>query len=206
MNNLKIYVWPKRAILGFAAVSILFLIGSSFSGCKMATETPEPPVAEKIPKELTIHGDTRVDNYYWLNERDNPKVIEYLTAENEYKDAVMKHTESFQKKLYDEIVGRIKKTDMSVPYKEHGYYYYRRYEEGGEYPIYCRKKGSMEAEEEILLNVNEMAKGHAFYSVAGYTVSTNNNLIAFGVDTVSRRKYTIHFKNLKTGEILPDLR
>jgi len=204
MKNIKINGWPKRTILGFAVVSLLFLIGSGFTGCKMATETPEPPVAEKIPRELTIHGDTRVDDYYWLNERENPKVIDYLTAENEYKDAVMKHTESFQKKLYDEIVGRIKKTDMSVPSKESGYYYYSRYEEGGEYPIYCRRKGTMEAEEEILLNVNEMAKGHAYYSVAGYSVSSNNNLIAFGVDTVSRRKYTIHFKNLKTGEILPD--
>jgi oligopeptidase B len=204
MKNQKIHGWHKRTILAFALVSLLFLISSGFTGCKMATEMPEPPVAEKIPKELTIHGDTRVDNYYWLNERENPKVIDYLTAENAYKDAVMKHTESFQKKLYDEIVGRIKKTDMSVPYKESGYYYYSRYEEGGEYPIYCRKKGSMEAEEEILLNVNEMAKGHAYYSVAGYSVSTDNNLIAFGVDTVSRRKYTINFKNLKTGEMLPD--
>ncbi len=204
MKSLKRYGWPERTILGFAVVSIVFLIGSGVTGCKMATEMPEPPVAEKIPKELTIHGDIRVDNYYWLNERDNPKVIAYLTAENAYKDAVMKHTESFQEKLYDEIVGRIKKTDMSVPSKESGYYYYSRYEEGGEYPIYCRKKGTMETEEEILLNVNEMAKGHAYYSVAGFSVSTDNNLIAFGVDTVSRRKYTIHFKNLKTGEILPD--
>ncbi len=204
MKSLKRQGWPKRTIFGFAVVSLVLLIGSGFTACKMATEMPEPPVAEKIPKELTIHGDTRVDNYYWLNERDNPKVIDYLTAENAYKDAVMNHTESFQKKLYDEIVGRIKKTDMSVPYKESGYYYYSRYEEEGEYPIYCRKKGTMEAEEEILLNVNEMAKGHAYYSVAGFSCSTNNNLIAFGVDTVSRRKYTIHFKNLKTGEILPD--
>jgi oligopeptidase B len=204
MKNLKLQGLPERTIIGFAVVSLLFLIGSGFTGCKMATEMPEPPVAEKIPKELTIHGDTRVDEYYWLRERENPKVIAYLTAENEYKDAVLKHTESFQKELYDEIVGRIKKTDMSVPSKESGYYYYSRYEEGGEYPIYCRKKGTMEAEEEILLNVNEMAKGHNYYSVAGYSVSTNNNLIAFGVDTVSRRKYTIHFKNLKTGEILPD--
>jgi len=204
MKNIKINGWHKRTILGFAVVSLLFLIGSGFTGCKMATEMPEPPVAEKIPKELIIHGDTRVDDYYWLNERDNPQVIDYLTAENAYKDAVMKHTESFQKKLYDEIVGRIKKTDISVPSKESGYYYYSRYEEGGEYPIYCRRKGTMEAEEEILLNVNEMAEGHAYYSVAGYSVSSNNNLIAFGVDTVSRRKYTIHFKNLKTGEILPD--
>jgi oligopeptidase B len=170
----------------------------------MATEMPEPPVAKKIPKELTIHGDTRIDDYYWLNERENPEVIVYLTEENEYKDAVMKHTEPFQKKLYDEIVGRIKKTDMSVPSKKSGYYYYSRYEEGGEYRIYCRRKGTMEAEEEILLNVNEMAEGYDYYSVAGYSVSTNNNLIAFGVDTVSRRKYTIYFKNLKTGEILED--
>lgn len=204
MKNLKRYEWHKLTIIGFAVFSIVFLIGSGFTGCKMATEMPEPPVAEKIPKELTIHGDTRVDDYYWLNERDNPQVIDYLTAENAYKDAVMKHTESFQKKLYDEIVGRIKKTDMSVPYKDSGYYYYSRYEEGGEYRIYCRRKGTMEAEEEILLNVNEMAEGHAYYSVAGFTVSSNNNLIAFGVDTVSRRKYTIHFKNLKTGEILAD--
>jgi oligopeptidase B len=204
MKYLKMHGWHKYTILGFAVVSLVLLIGSGFTGCKMATELPEPPVAEKIPKELTIHGDIRVDDYYWLNERDNPKVIGYLRAENEYEDVVMKHTESFQKKLYDEIVGRIKKTDMSVPYKDSGYYYYSRYEEGGEYPIYCRKKGSMEAEEEILLNVNEMAKGHAYYHVAGFSVSTDNNLIAFGVDTVSRRKYTIHFKNLKTGEILPD--
>ncbi|NIM58600.1 MAG: prolyl oligopeptidase family serine peptidase [Candidatus Aminicenantes bacterium] len=189
-------------MLGFTVICLAFLFSSGFTGC--TTERPEPPVAEKIPKELTFHGDTRLDNYYWLNERDNPKVIAYLTAENEYKDAMMKHTERFQKKLYEEIVGRIKKTDMSVPYKERSYYYYSRYEGEGEYPIYCRKKGSMEAEEEILLNVNEMAKGHAFYSVAGYTVSTDNNLIAFGVDTVSRRKYTINFKNLKTGEMLPD--
>jgi len=204
MKNIKINGWPKRTIFGFAVVSIVLLIGSGFTGCKMATEMPEPPVAEEIPKELTIHGDTRVDDYYWLNERENPMVIAYLTAENEYKDAVMKHTESFQIKLYEEIVGRIKKTDMSVPSKENGYYYYSRYEEGGEYRIYCRRKGTMEAEEEILLNVNEMAKGYDYYSVAGYSVSSNNNLIAFGVDTVSRRKYTIYFKNLKTGEILPD--
>ncbi len=204
MKSLKKHRWPKHTILGFAVVSLLFLIGSGYTGCKMATEMPEPPVAEKIPKELTIHGDTRVDDYYWLNERDNPQVIDYLNAENAYKDTVMKHTEPFQKKLYDEIVGRIKKTDMSVPSKESGYYYYSRYEEGGEYRIYCRRKGTMEAEEEILLNVNEMAKGHAYYSVTGYSVSSNNNLIAFGVDTVSRRKYTIHFKNLETGEILPD--
>lgn len=204
MRNLKNWRWYGNTIFGTAVLLSLFFV---CSGCKKAgieDETIKPPVAEKIKKELTIHGDTRVDNYYWLNERENPKVLEYLKAENEYKEAVMKHTEALQEKLYNEIVGRIKQTDMSVPYKESGYYYYSRYEEGNEYPIYCRKKGSMEKEEKILLNVNEMAEGYEFYNVAGYSVSSNNNLIAFGVDTVSRRKYTIYFKNLTTGELLPD--
>jgi len=183
--------------------AVVFLLIFVVSGCTQAKKA-EPPVAEIIPKELTIHGHTRVDNYYWLNQRENSKVIEYLEAENAYKDAVLKHTERLQEKLYDEIIGRIKQTDMSVPYKDNGYYYYTRYEEGGEYPIYCRKKETLEAEEEILLNVNEMAKGYDYYSVAGHSVSTNNELIAFGVDTVSRRKYTIYFKNLTTGELLQD--
>jgi len=177
------------------------------SNCTNQTQKMEnimPPVAEKIAKELTIHGDTRIDNYFWLREKQNPKVIEYLKAENEYLKNIMQHTEKFQKKLFKEIVGRIKQTDMSVPYKANGYYYYTRYEEGKEYPIYCRKKGSLEAEEEIMLNVNEMAEGHAFYQVRGLRVSEDNIFLSFGVDTVSRRKYTIHFKNLKTGEILPD--
>ena len=201
MKNLSnIRTWHKRIIFGYAIILVLFLITS---GCKKGP-TAEPPVAEIIPQELTLHGDTRVDNYYWLNQRENPKVIEYLEAENAYEDAVMKHTEPLQEKLFNEIIGRIKQTDISVPYKDNGYYYYTRYEEGGEYPIYCRKKESLESEEEMLLNVNEMAKGYDYYSVAGHSVSTNNKLIAFGVDTVSRRKYTIYFKDLNTGELLPD--
>jgi oligopeptidase B len=164
----------------------------------------KPPRAAKIPKELTAHGQTRIDNYYWLNERENPKVMEYLKAENAYKEAVMAHTKDLQEKLYNEIVGRIKQTDMSVPFKDQGYYHYMRYEEGTEYPIYCRKKGNVNAEEEILLNVNEMAEGYDFYHVAGYTTSSNNNLIAYGVDTVSRRLYTLYFKDLTTGNLLDD--
>jgi len=163
-----------------------------------------PPKAEKIPKELTIHGDTRIDPYYWLSQRDNPKVIEYLKAENAYKEAVMKHTEKLQDKLYNEIIGRIKKTDISVPYLDNGYFYYSRFEEGDDYPVYSRKKGSLDAEEEVMLDVQEMSKGHSFYSVAGLSVSQNNNYLAYGVDTVSRRKYTIHIKNLSTGETLED--
>jgi len=204
MKRLKILLWYKQCVFLSAIVLLLSFIGSGCSRINKEEKIIKPPVAEKIKKELTIHGDTRIDNYYWLNERENPKVIEYLKAENEYKETVMKHTEALQENLYNEIVARIKQTDMSVPFKTEGYYYYSRFEEGKEYPVYCRKKESLKAEEEILLNVNEMAEGYGFYHVAGLTVSTNNNLIAFGVDTVSRRKYTIHFKDLTTGEILPD--
>ena len=164
----------------------IFMMLSACTDKKKVTDI-KPPGVEKIKKELITHGDTRVDNYYWLNQRDNPKVIEYLEAENAYTKAMMKHTEDFQKEIYDEIVGRIKQTDMSVPYKDNGYYYYTRYEEGNEYPIYCRKKESLNSEEKIMLNVNEMAEGYNFYSVRGLSVSPDNKLLAYSVDTVSRR-------------------
>lgn len=164
----------------------------------------EAPVAAKKAKELTIHGHTRVDNYYWLRERENPEVIAYLEAENAYRESVMKGTEQFQKDLFDEIVGRIKQDDESVPYKENGYFYYTRYEEGKEYPIFCRKKGSLEAGEEILANVNEMAEGYAYYQVGGLSISPDNRYMAIGIDTVSRRKYTIYIKDLETGKMLED--
>ncbi|KPK86126.1 MAG: protease 2 [Bacteroides sp. SM23_62_1] len=163
-----------------------------------------PPIADKKPKELTIHNDTRIDDYFWLKDRDNPEVIDYLKAENEYTDAIMKDTEKLQEKLYNEIIGRIKQTDESVPYRNRGYYYYTRFEEGKEYPIFCRKKGSMDAEEEVLLNVNEMAEDYDYFQVAGFTISPDNMKIAYGVDTISRRKYTVYFKDLATGEIYPD--
>jgi oligopeptidase B len=171
---------------------------------KMGKKQIKPPVAKIVKKELTKHGHTRVDNYFWLKERENPEVIAYLKAENEYLKQVMKHTEGLQEKLYNEIIGRIKKIDMSVPYRDNGYYYYNRFEEGKEYPVHCRKKDSPEGKEEILLNVNEMAKGHKYYHVTGLSVSPDNNVIAYGVDTVSRRKYTLHFKNVKTGEVYSD--
>jgi oligopeptidase B len=164
---------------------------------------PQPPKAEKIKKELTLHQQTRIDNYYWLNQRDNPKVIEYLQAENDYLKAVLKHTETLQEKLFNEMVGRIKKDDSSVPYKTNGYYYYRRYEKGNEYPLYCRRKETMASPEEIMLDVNTMAKGQNYFHVTGPGVSPDNTMLAYGVDTVSRRKYTIHFKNLVSGEIIP---
>ncbi len=169
-----------------------------------APEAPAPPIAKKEPKELTTHGDTRIDNYYWLNQREDPEVIAYLNAENDYTKQMMAHTEDLQKKLFDEIVGRIKQTDESVPYRKDGYYYYTRFEAGKEYPIYARKKGSLDAPEEIMVNANERAEGLSYYSAAGMNVSKNNRLLAFGEDTVSRRKYTIRFKDLTTGKMLPD--
>ncbi len=191
----------------FLDIIFVFIVVFASSECKQVREEGSalrPPLAEKIPKKLLAHGHTRVDNYYWLKERDNPRVIEYLKEENAYKEALMKHTDSLQEKIYQEIVGRIKQVDISVPYREGGYFYYTRFEEGKEYPIFCRKKASLEEEEEILLNVHEMAEGYAYFHVAGYFLSPNNNLIAFGVDTVSRRQYKLHFKDLKKGEILPD--
>lgn len=164
----------------------------------------QAPVANANPMELTHHGVTRVDPYYWLNERENPEVIAYLEAENAYTKAMMAHTDALQEKLFKEIVGRIKQTDMSVPYLENGYYYYTRFEEGWEYPLYCRKKGSLDAEEQVMLDVNRLAEGYSYYQVGGLRVSDDNRWLAYAVDTVSRRIYTIHFKNLETGEILEE--
>ncbi len=184
-------------LLAFVFASMFFV--SACSGTK--TEKPTPPVAAKVSHELTNHGITRIDPYYWLNDRDNPDVIAYLTAENEYTKKYMEHTDALQQKLYDEMLGRIQQTDISVPYKVNGYYYYTRFEEGQEYPLYCRKKESLDGAEEIMLNTNEMAKGFAFYQIGSWQISNDNNLLAFSVDTVSRRQYTIYFKDLTTGEI-----
>jgi len=192
-----------KKILGFILVLIFTVFGCSPQ--KKESSMIVAPTAEKIPYELTLHGDTRIDNYYWLNQRDNPQVIAYLEAENAYKDAVMKHTEALQEALFQEIVNRIKQDDNSIPNLDNGYYYYYRYIEGGEYPIHCRKKESLEAPEEVLLNVNEMATGYDYFSASGLSISPDNAILAYGVDTVSRRKYTITFKDLKTGEHLTDL-
>jgi len=165
----------------------------------------KPPIAKRVEKKLSIHGDTRTDYYFWLNQREDPEVIAYLEAENKYTEKKLKHTEEFQNKLYDEMISRIKQDDQSVPYKDNGYYYYSRYEVGKEYPIYCRKKGSLDSAEEIMLNVNEMAEGYSYYQVAGLSVSPDNNFLAFGVDTLSRRKYDVRIKDLRTNKILDDL-
>ncbi len=201
----KIVRSDRSAALRLTAAAFLaLLLVWGCAACRKAEVGPKPPMAEIIPQELTAQGQTRIDNYYWLRERENPKVVAYLKAENDYLQAALKHTAAFQEALYNEIVGRIKQTDMSVPYRSNGYHYYTRFEEGKDYPVHCRRKDSPDAAEEVMLNGNEMAEGHAFFSLAGLNVSPDNSLLAYGVDTVSRRLYTLHFKNLATGEILAD--
>lgn len=163
----------------------------------------QEPKAKKIPKVLEIHNDQRIDHYYWLNERENPKVIDYLNEENAYREHIMAGTKDLQDSLYKEIKGRIKEDDESVPYLLDGYWYYTRYETGKEYPIYCRKADKEGATEVVLFNVNEMAKGYDYYQLGGMRISPDNQKIAFAVDTVSRRIYTIYVKDLQSGEILP---
>lgn len=162
------------------------------------------PVAEKKEHKFNIHNDVRTDNFYWLKDRENPEVIAYLNQENAYTKHVMKHTESFQKVLFEEMKGRIKEDDTTVPYKLNGYWYITRYEEGKDYPIYVRKKEHLEAEEEVLFDCNNMAKNHAYFNLGGISISPDNTLAAFSIDTVSRRQYTIQIKNLITGEIYKD--
>jgi oligopeptidase B len=159
---------------------------------------------KKIPTTLEKHGHTRVDNYYWLRGRENPEVIKHLNEENEYAAKEMAHTRSFEEKLFEEIKGRFKQTDMSVPYKRDDYFYYTRYEDGKEYPIYARKRGSLDQPEEIMLDANALAAGHEFFSIGGWTVSSGQDFLAYAVDTQGRRIYTTYLKNLTTGEVLPD--
>lgn len=178
-------------------------------------ELPQPEAARN-PHEMTIHDDTRVDNYYWMKLSDEQKnaeekdeqtkeVYAYLNAENDYFSQMTAHQEGLRETIFQEIKGRIKEADESVPYKIRGYYYNTRYEEGKEYPIYIRKKGSLDAQEEVMMNVNEMAEGFDYYALGGNNVSMDNRYVAFGVDTVSRRQYTIYVKDLETGDLLEDV-
>lgn len=192
-------------IYGILAMLIIFAACSNESNKEMQKPSIPAPIAKKIPKELSIHGDTRIDNYYWLNERENPEVIAYLEAENEYKDTLLAHTKQFQEDLFNEMKGRIKEDDSSVPYLKNGYYYYSRYEEGNEYAINCRKEGSLDAEEEVMFNQNEMAEGTSYFAMRSRLLSDNNEICGFALDTVGRRIYEIKFKNLKTGEMLDDV-
>jgi oligopeptidase B len=163
--------------------------------------TINPPVADKKPHILELHGDRRIDNYFWMRERDRPEVIAYLEAENAYTEAMMQHTKTLQTRLYEEMLARIKETDLSVPYRKDNYYYYSRTEEGKAYPIYCRKKGSLEADEEVLLDQNELAKGHEFFSVGVLEVSPNHEILAYSVDTSGAEEYTLFFLDLTTSQL-----
>ena len=180
------------AVLG----AVFFMM--CFSGFAGAIE---PPAAGKIPYSLEKHGDVRVDDYYWMRDRKDPKVIKYLKDENVYTDGVLKHNEALQSRLFDEMKARIKEDDSSVPFKYGDYYYYKRYEKGFEYPIYARKKGALDAKEEILLNVNEIAKGQAYCKVGFPAIRPDHRMIAYAVDTKGRRFYTIYFKDLWTGKL-----
>lgn len=194
----------------------LYLIAALiFVSCSTTNNMIQAPKAKKIEETLTIHGDSRVDNYFWMRLSDEQKeaetpdpqtkdVLDYLNAENEFLENEMKPTENLQETLYDEIVGRIKQDDESVPVKVNGYIYYTRFEEGQDYPLTCRKKGDQNGKEEILLDMPKMAEGQSYFAVGSQKVSENNELLAYSVDLVSRRQYTIHFKNLVTGEVYKD--
>jgi len=163
-----------------------------------------PPIAKVVPKKITFHGDTRIDPYFWLRDRKDPDTIAYLEAENQYTSAQMKDTESLQQKLYAEMLGRIKQTDLSVPLKRDDYFYYTRTEEGKQYAIQCRKHGTPEAPEEILLDGNVLAGGRKYFRVGNFTVSPNHRLLAYSVDFEGDEAYTIRVKDLVTGELLAD--
>jgi oligopeptidase B len=181
-----------------ALTSILLLV------LAVADAALKPPVAQKKPKLTEIHGDRLVDEYFWLRDKSDPDVAAYLEAENTYTDSVMKSTVPFQEVLYQQMLGRIKQTDLTVPYRLRGYYYYSRTEEGKQYPIMCRKKASLDAAEEITLDVNQLAQGQKFMSLGAYEVSDDGNLLAYSTDNTGFRQYTLHIKDLGTGELRPE--
>jgi oligopeptidase B len=211
-----------KAALTALSAALIAVIFAACQGPTMNTSTStsdaelsQAPVAKTQDSVLEIHGDTRVDPYFWMRLTDEQKnaetpdgqtqdVLDYLNAENAYTEGVMKHTEGFQKALFDEIVGRIVKDDQSVPVKDHGYWYYTRYEDGKEYAIKCRKLGSMDADEQIMVDQNELAEGHDYFAMSGGAVSPDNTMMVYGIDTVSRREYTLQVKNIETGEVFSD--
>ena len=200
-----------------------FLIGLIFinMSCKLEQKNDSSmssnnvPVAKKISKEITIHNDTRIDDYFWMRLSDEQKnaqnpddqtkdVLAYLEDENDYLKASMAHTNAVQDELYNEMIGRIKKDDQSVPVTDNGYSYYTRYEEGQDYALYCRKKNNQENKEEVILNGPKMAKGFTYYGIGRRSVSKDNTMMTYAIDTVSRRRYTIYVKNLINGNTLMD--
>ena len=194
MNHLLLF--SHRTLIAMIPVSAMLFTA--------ADTLPAPPVAKKVPHVTEVNGRTLTDNYFWLREKTNPEVRAYLEAENAYTDAVMKPTEAFQKKLYDEMLSRVKETDVEVPYREGDYFYYIRTEAGKQYPIRCRRKAAADAPEEILLDVNELAKGQAFMSVQAFAVSPDGDLLAYSYDNTGYRQYNLAVKDLRTGQTLAD--
>ena len=165
---------------------------------------PTPPIADKLAKVEVVHGDRRQDDYAWLRQKDDPSVIAYLEAENAYADAVMKPTEAFQEALYREMLGRIKEDDSTVPYRRGAHFYYSRTEKGKQYPIFCRKAGSLEAPEEVVLDLNVLAQGHPFLALGAYTVSDDGHRVAYSLDVTGFLEYTLYVKDLRTGTLEPE--
>ena len=187
------------------AIAAILVLSACTNETKHENESQmKPPIAEVKPHEMTIHGHTRTDNYFWLKEREDEAVIKYLEDENAFTSEMLADTKQFQEDLYTEMRGRIKEDDESVPYKDNGYFYYTRYEEGKEYRLRCRKKETLEAEEEVFIDENELAEGLDYFSLGGVEISDDNKVAAFGIDIVSRRLYTIQFKNLETNEMYPE--
>jgi oligopeptidase B len=192
----------RRIRVSLLAATALMMSNIAFA--EPVTSTPTPPATVKKPHVTKIHGDTLVDNYFWLREKTNPDVIAHLEAENAYAAAMTADTQPLQQQLYNEMLGHVKQTDVNVPYRLGGYYYYSRTEEGKQYPIYARKKGSLDAPEEITLDLNELAKGLKFLSLGAYRVSDDGNLLAYSTDTTGYRQYTLVIKDLRTGALLPE--
>src|SRR6202050_5058965 len=187
-----------RRLLGLAGGAVVMTLNAQ------TPTLPTPPVAPVKEHREVRHGATVVDPYYWLREKSNPEVIHYLEAENVYTEAVTKNLKPFQDALYTEMLARIKQTDLSVPVRRSGYLYYARTQEGKQYPIQCRRKGGMDAPEEVLLDPNELEKTHKFVGVGAFVVSDDSNLLAYTVDFTGFRQYTLQVKDLRTGRTLPD--
>ncbi len=202
----------KTNLVILSITTMMISCNNSDDTKKEAYKWPEnvaAPTATKKSHEMTAHGDTRIDNYYWMNDYfkkgpDSSNAVAYLTAENKYTDTMLSASKKFREDLFTEMKGRIKEKDESVPYKDNGYWYYSRLEEGKQYAVYCRKKGTMDAAEEIIHDANKAAEGKSYYSVAGLQITDNNELVAVAEDAVSRRLYNLRFKNIATGEFFPE--
>jgi len=193
---------PANPMMKTLIVSAILLMSTVLPISLNAADAAKPPVAKTNPKDVSVQGDRRIDNYFWLRDKQNPDVAAYLEAENAYADSVMKGTGPLQESLYKELVGHVKETDVQVPYREGDYFYYSRVEAGKQYPILCRKKGSLDAPEQIYLDVNELAKGEKFMSLGTLRPSDDGNLLAYSTDNTGFRQYKLYLKDLRSGELV----